>query len=72
MKNRLLNGPNGTIYQRVISSHWTIVWAFSKKWYGNHLNPDWEKWTMQEARDIFREFNLTGKIWELESSAERF
>ena len=48
------------------------VWAFSKKWYGNHLNPDWEKWTMQEARDIFKEFNLTDKIWDLEKSAERF
>ena len=48
------------------------VWAFSKKWYGNHLNPDWEKWTMQEAREIFKEFNLTDKIWDLEKSEERF
>ena len=48
------------------------VWAFSKKWYGNHLNPDWEKWTMQEAREIFKEFNLTDKIWDLEMTAERF
>jgi hypothetical protein len=48
------------------------VWAFSKKWYGNHLNPLWEKWTMQEARDIFKEFNLTNKIWDLEKSGERF
>jgi hypothetical protein len=48
------------------------VWAFSKKWYGNHLNPHWEKWTMQEARDIFREFNLTNKIWDPKKSEERF
>jgi hypothetical protein len=48
------------------------VWRFSKKWYGNHLNPEWQKWTMDEARNIFREFNLTGKIWDLEKSAERF
>jgi hypothetical protein len=48
------------------------VWEFSKKWYGNHLNPDWEKWTMQEAKEIFRQFNLTNKIWEIETSASRF
>lgn len=48
------------------------VWAFAKKWYGNHLNPDWEKWTMQEAKDIFAEFNLTNKIWDLETTGSRF
>lgn len=48
------------------------VWRFAQKWYGNHLNPAWEKWTMQQARDIFREFDLTHPIWELEASASRF
>lgn len=48
------------------------VWEFSKKWYGNHLNPHWEKWTMQEAKDIFTQFNLTGKTWDIEVSASRF
>lgn len=48
------------------------VWAFSKKWYGNHLNPDWKKWTMEEAKAIFQEFNLTNETWQLESSAKRF
>lgn len=48
------------------------VWEFAKKWYGNHLNPHWEKWTMQEAKDIFAEFNLTNKIWDIETSASRF
>lgn len=48
------------------------VWEFSKKWYGNHLNPEWQKWTMQEAKDIFIQFNLTGKIWDLEKSDARF
>jgi hypothetical protein len=32
------------------------VWEFSKKWYGNHLNPNWEKWTMKEAKEIFLYF----------------
>jgi hypothetical protein len=48
------------------------VWKFAKKWYGNHLNPKWEKWTMQEAKDIFTEFNLTDRIWDLETSGTRF
>jgi hypothetical protein len=48
------------------------VWEFSKKWYGNHLNPNWEKWTMQEAKDIFLQYNLTNKIWDIEISASRF
>jgi Alkylmercury lyase len=48
------------------------VWEFSKKWYGNHLNPRWEKWTMQEAKEIFAQFNLTNKTWDLETSGSRF
>jgi hypothetical protein len=50
----------------------TSVWQFARKWYGNHLNPNWEKWTMQEAKDIFFEFNLTNRIWDLEASGSRF
>ena len=48
------------------------VWNFSKKWYGNHLNPEWEKWTMQDAKDIFLQFNLNDKIWDIETSNSRF
>lgn len=50
----------------------TNVWEFSKKWYGNHLNSGWEKWTMDEAKQIFAEFNLTGRTWEIETSGSRF
>jgi len=48
------------------------IWNFSKKWYGNHLNPEWTKWSMDEAKQLFREFGLSGKIWELGDSKERF
>lgn len=48
------------------------VWQFSKKWYGNHLNPNWEKWTVDEARQIFAEFGLEHPIWNLGNSKERF
>jgi hypothetical protein len=48
------------------------IWKFSKKWYGNHQSPQWKKWTMDDAKRIFMEFELEGKIWNLEESKERF
>ncbi|UCH65419.1 MAG: hypothetical protein JSW63_12575 [Ignavibacterium sp.] len=48
------------------------IWKFSKKWYGNHLDPNWKKWTKKEAREIFLEFNLTHEVWDLENSDSRF
>ena len=48
------------------------IWNFSKKWYGNHLNPEWTKWTIDEAKQIFKDFELENKIWSLGDSKERF
>jgi hypothetical protein len=48
------------------------IWKFSKKWYGNHLDPNWKKWTKKEAREIFLEFNLTHEVWDLENLNSRF
>jgi hypothetical protein len=48
------------------------IWNFSKKWYGNHLNPEWTKWTVGEAKQIFRDFELENIIWNLDDSNERF
>lgn len=48
------------------------VWGFSKKWYGNHLNPEWKKWTVDEAKKIFKEFDLDHWNWDLEDSKSRF
>ena len=48
------------------------IWNFSKKWYGNHLDPDWTKWTIEEAKEIFREFGLLGRTWKLNDSKDRF
>lgn len=48
------------------------IWAFAQRWYGNHLNPDWKKWTVDEAKVIFAEFELTGPIWDLSGSSDRF
>lgn len=48
------------------------VWAFARAWYGRHLDPAWTKWTTAEARALFERFGLSGPIWELPASAERF
>lgn len=48
------------------------IWAFSKVWYGNHLNPNWVKWTVDEAKAIFEQFGLTDAIWAMPGSGGRF
>ena len=48
------------------------VYDFAREWYGQHLSPQWRKWTTDEARAIFRRHGFTGPIWELPRSAERF
>jgi len=48
------------------------IWNFAKVWYGNHLNPKWEKWTNQQAIDLFQQFGLTHDVWHIPSSDERF
>ena len=48
------------------------IWAFSKAWYGDHLNPNWKKWTVDEARELFSRFGLTHPVWQLPAAEERF
>lgn len=48
------------------------IWAFAQRWYGNHLNEDWSKWTIKEAKQIFRDYGLDHAIWDLGESQERF
>ena len=48
------------------------VWEFSKVWYGNHLNPHWMKWSVNEAQEIFARFKLVSPIWNMPSSGGRF
>lgn len=48
------------------------IWAFAQKWYGNHLDPNWQKWTLAEAQAIFEAFGLVHPVWNLEDSEERF
>lgn len=49
-----------------------IVSEFAKVWYGNHLNPEWQKWTLGEAKGIFDRFNLNHPVWHIPLSRGRF
>jgi hypothetical protein len=48
------------------------VAALARVWYGSHANPDWHKWTVTEAQEIFREAGLTSAFWNLENKDGRF
>lgn len=48
------------------------VWQLAKVWYGNHLNPEWVKWTAAEAQAIFESVGLTGEHWAIPQTRERF
>lgn len=50
----------------------SLIWQFAQAWYGNHLNPQWEKWTNQQAKEIFERFNLVHSVWQLPSTNTRF
>lgn len=48
------------------------IWNLSKDWYKYHLRPDWQKWRIKEARNIFSKHELNHAIWKLEGSGDRF
>ena len=48
------------------------VYDLAAAWYSRHLDQDWHKWTVAEARVIFKKVGLSGPIWDLPQSAERF
>lgn len=48
------------------------VCEFARVWYGRHLDPDWKKWSADEARAIFTKFGFTDAIWDLPTGGARF
>jgi hypothetical protein len=48
------------------------VLELARVWYGNHLAPDWRKWTVAEAQAIFARVGLVGAHWELPAADQRF
>ena len=49
-----------------------VVWELAKAWYGRHLDRDWQKWSISQAREIFAGLGLSGDTWELPDSDGQF
>ena len=41
------------------------AWALSQRWYGNRLDPDFQRPSVQDTNAIFASVGLTGAFWRL-------
>jgi hypothetical protein len=41
------------------------AWELAQKWYGNRLDPDFRRPSVDEAHNIFKSVGLTGPFWRL-------
>jgi hypothetical protein len=48
------------------------VLELAKRWYEEHLRPDWTKKSMEEAAAIFADVGLTHPVWHLPLEGGRF
>lgn len=48
------------------------IWAFASEWYSRHADPDWVKWSVQEAAEMFKRHGLGGPVWALPQEIGRF
>ena len=45
---------------------------FAAEWYGRHLDLNWKKWTVSEARELVDRHEFSGPIWSLPKNRNRF
>jgi hypothetical protein len=50
----------------------TKVLELAKRWYGEHLRPDWTKKSLSEAGAIFAELGFVHPVWALPAEGGRF
>jgi hypothetical protein len=48
------------------------VMDLGREWYARHADPDWRKWTVREAAEIFRRVGLVGEFWEIPTTEGGF
>ena len=48
------------------------VARLAKTWYGSHADPQWRKWSVAEAQEIFSSVGLTSEFWRLQARDEHF
>lgn len=40
-------------------------WRLADAWYRRRMEPDWQRYSPEEAQAIFTEIGLTGAFWQL-------
>lgn len=50
----------------------STVLELARRWYGEHLRPDWRKKTAAEAAAIFSALGLTHPVWDVGTMSGRF
>jgi hypothetical protein len=44
----------------------------AQAWYGTHASPQWRKWTVEQAQEIFSRIGLISDFWRLQPRQGRF
>ena len=42
-----------------------LAWKLAQSWYGNKLDPDWRRFTLDEAEAVLSSLGLRGSFWSL-------
>jgi hypothetical protein len=40
-------------------------WRLARVWYGDKLEPDWRRHSLEEAETLFADLGLAGDFWRL-------
>lgn len=48
------------------------VAKLARAWYGSHGDPQWRKWSVAEAQEIFDRVGLTSDFWRLDGKTGKF
>jgi hypothetical protein len=47
------------------------MWTLATLWHGCRLDPDWRRFTLDEAHAAFERAGLTGSFWKLDQPTAR-
>lgn len=40
-------------------------WRLARRWYRERMSPEWRRFTIDEAEQVFADVGLTGPFWSL-------
>jgi hypothetical protein len=47
------------------------MWTLATLWHSRRLDPDWRRFTIDEAHAVFERAGLTGSFWRLDQPTAR-